>query len=352
MKEDIALYRDLLVSIKTRVRQAQYRAVLSANTEMIRLYWHIGCIIAIRQSKEGWGSGVIPKLAADLKNELPEEKGFSDTNLKRMVQSSREYPGLFAEGAPIVSQLTSVLSMQPREVSGTGAIGAQAVPQIAATLHSVAQLSWGHNVLLMQKLTDLSSRLWYARQSLEQGWSRSKLREHIQNQAFERQGGATDFKSLILKRLNVKPDVLLLLGLSPGIEILRQQLRDLGQLTPITSIEAFGLAQRKEAYNGAWYIDAAAASADFETRFRAVYGRDLTAAAAHAYDTVTMIAEGFALFGRTSTASPSGGCEDTHSRNQFVGVVGALKIDELGVIHSNPSVKVIKDGRSSVDGER
>lgn len=45
---------------------------------MIRLYWDIGRLIAARQEQEGWGAGVVPRLAVDLKNELPEEKGFSE----------------------------------------------------------------------------------------------------------------------------------------------------------------------------------------------------------------------------------------------------------------------------------
>jgi len=86
MKEEIALYRDLLGEIKNRVRQAQMRAALSANAEMILMYWDIGRMIAERQRLEGWGAGVIPRLSADLRNELPEEKGFSERNIKRMLR--------------------------------------------------------------------------------------------------------------------------------------------------------------------------------------------------------------------------------------------------------------------------
>jgi hypothetical protein len=32
------------------------------------LHWEIGRLIAKRQQKEGWGAGVIPQLARDLKN--------------------------------------------------------------------------------------------------------------------------------------------------------------------------------------------------------------------------------------------------------------------------------------------
>lgn len=54
---ELADYRDLLGDIKARVRQAQHRAALSANAEMIRLYWDIGCLIAARQEREGWKAG-------------------------------------------------------------------------------------------------------------------------------------------------------------------------------------------------------------------------------------------------------------------------------------------------------
>ncbi|MBF0204515.1 MAG: DUF1016 domain-containing protein, partial [Desulfamplus sp.] len=77
-------YTGLLDTIKNRIRTAQTRAILSANSELIRLYWEIGQMIDTRQKKEGWGAGVITRLAQDLHNELPEEKGFSRANLMYM----------------------------------------------------------------------------------------------------------------------------------------------------------------------------------------------------------------------------------------------------------------------------
>jgi len=66
----------------------------SVNREMLALYWDIGKLIEKRQEIEGWGSGVIPRLSRDLRNELPEIKGFSERNLKRMIRFYREYPSL------------------------------------------------------------------------------------------------------------------------------------------------------------------------------------------------------------------------------------------------------------------
>src|SRR5256885_10990506 len=71
-------YPALLADIKQRVRHAQTHAMLAVNAELIRLYWDIGALIDQRQKREGWGAAVIPRLAKDLHNELPEEKGFSE----------------------------------------------------------------------------------------------------------------------------------------------------------------------------------------------------------------------------------------------------------------------------------
>jgi hypothetical protein len=48
---------------------------MSANAEMIRLYWGIGQMVAKRQRLEGWGKGLLRRLAIDLKDEIPEIKG-------------------------------------------------------------------------------------------------------------------------------------------------------------------------------------------------------------------------------------------------------------------------------------
>ena len=102
-----SLYASLLADIKRLIRHGQTRAWLSVNAELIRLYWEIGAMIDGRQKQEGWGAAVIPRLARDLHNELPEEKGFSERNIKRMLAFYREYPDL--EFVPrIVAQIGAV----------------------------------------------------------------------------------------------------------------------------------------------------------------------------------------------------------------------------------------------------
>lgn len=85
-------FTDLLGEVKLRIHTSQTRAILSVNAELIQLYWDIGRLIEDRQQREGWGAAVIPRLSSELRNELPELKGFSKRNIKRMLAFHREYP--------------------------------------------------------------------------------------------------------------------------------------------------------------------------------------------------------------------------------------------------------------------
>jgi predicted nuclease of restriction endonuclease-like (RecB) superfamily len=146
-----------LEDVRARIRAAQTRAVLAVNAELVRLYWDIGRMIDERKHREGWGAGVIPRLAQELWNELPEVKGFSERNIKLMVQFAQEYPTAFRGTTPIgqppVAQLPAAEIRQPL----------------------VAQIPWAHNVLLMQRVKDVSARAWYMQQTLANGWSRNLL---------------------------------------------------------------------------------------------------------------------------------------------------------------------------------
>jgi len=168
MTKELHVYSTLLREIKTRIQKSQLSVARSINTELTNMYWDIGHMIHIRQQEEGWGSGIIPKLAKDIVNELPEIKGFSERNLKRMLKFYREY------------------SIQDK-------VG-EKVPQ------PVAQLPWSHNALLIEQVKDISTRYWYAEQVLIEGWSRDSLKQMIKNNAFDRQGtSVSNFETILPK---------------------------------------------------------------------------------------------------------------------------------------------------------
>lgn len=153
--------------------------------------------------------------------------------------------------------------------------------------------------------------------------------------------GTTDFRPLLLKVKAARPDALLVLGLSPEIETLVRQARSLGLMLPVTSIEGFGLASDKRPFEGAWFVDSAAPAAPFRDRFAAVYGRDLTPGVGHAYDSVMLIAHAFA--GAPHRAAFS---ERFRRIGGFPGIVGRLRVRPDGVIWSEASLKVIKNGKA------
>lgn len=168
-------YAQLLSDVKTQIQTAQTRAVFAANRELIRLYWQVGQLLARRQAQAGWGAAVIPRLARDLANELPQVKGFSERNIGLMLQFYRAYPQLPEPDGEFLQPPVAKMS------------GTAAAPLLQAL---VAQLPWAHNILLLQAIKDETTRVWYAEQTLSQGWSRNVLKMQIDGAAHQRQGAA------------------------------------------------------------------------------------------------------------------------------------------------------------------
>ncbi len=155
-------YPTFLQSIKTRVQQAQLKAVMAVNQELILLYWHIGKGILERQEKEGWGTKVIDRLSQDLHAAFPQMRGFSPRNLK--------YMRAFAQAYPDISFVQTVS----------------------------AQITWSHNTALLDKVKDGQERTWYMQQAIEHGWSLTILEMHIETQLYHRHGKAlTNFKNTL-----------------------------------------------------------------------------------------------------------------------------------------------------------
>lgn len=180
-------YAALLPDLKERVRAAQLKAALSVNRELIQLYWDIGRKIVERQELEGWGGGVINRLAHDLQNAFPGMQGFSPSNVSRMRAFYSAYTRELQESAQAVPK-------------SRGPKSAQAVPKLVddAPPAPMAEIPWGHNIALLFKLSDPAERLWYAHQTLQHGWSRTILTVQIESGLYQRQGKAvTNFAATL-----------------------------------------------------------------------------------------------------------------------------------------------------------
>ena len=147
-------YAQFLAALKRRIQTAQLHASLAVNQELVLLYWQIGRDILDRQERESWGAKVIDRLAADLKRAFPDMKGFSPRNLK--------YMRAFAEAWPDGTFVQAVL----------------------------AQITWYHNLAILEKLAAAEDRIWYAKAAIQHGWSRNVLVHQIEAGRRHRQGKA------------------------------------------------------------------------------------------------------------------------------------------------------------------
>lgn len=180
-------YLDFLTQVKFRIQTSQVRAVLSVNAELIYLYWDIGRIIDKRQKIEGWGTGVIVKLSKDIRNELPEIKGFSERNIGRMIAFFKEYPELGTFLPQAVAKLEEI-NHSPKVPQPVAQLPQREI--LEKLYQTITKIPWGHNIILIEKVKDISSRLWYTQKTIENGWSRNVLSLMIEGNAYHREGKA------------------------------------------------------------------------------------------------------------------------------------------------------------------
>ncbi|MCX5667452.1 MAG: PDDEXK nuclease domain-containing protein [Candidatus Omnitrophica bacterium] len=155
-------YAVVLGKIKERIRTERLRVVMAANAAMVLLYWDIGKEILERQEREGWGTKVIDRLSADLREAFPDMKGLSPRNLKYMRAFSTAWPDReFVQGP-------------------------------------LAQIPWYHHIALLEKCRSREERLWYADQSAMHGWSHNILSIQIETQTYKRHGRVINNFSRIL----------------------------------------------------------------------------------------------------------------------------------------------------------
>ena len=157
-------YREIFENVKNEIAKSQYKAMQSINKELIYMYWNIGKIILANSE---WGNKFIDNLAIDLKLEFPNVNGFSIRNLKNMRKFAEEYPDF-----EFVQSVT-------------------------------AQITWTHNVLLLDKIKDVEVRKWYINETVKNGWSVNLLEMQINSKLYERQAIAEKITNFS----NTLPDV-------------------------------------------------------------------------------------------------------------------------------------------------
>jgi predicted nuclease of restriction endonuclease-like (RecB) superfamily len=143
-------YHDFVKEIKEKIYNSQIKAMQAVNRELLALYTEIGRSIVEKQEQLGWGKSIIENLAKDLQDEFPGMRGFSSRNLWLIRSFYIEYK--------------DSIKLQPL----------------------VAEISWSHNVILIEKCKDLLEREFYMILIKRYGWSKSILIHQIESGAYEK----------------------------------------------------------------------------------------------------------------------------------------------------------------------
>lgn len=168
--------QQLLGDIRALIEQSRSQLSTAVNSALAMLYWRVGQRIhteVLKGERAAYGAQIVSALASRL--EADYGRGFSEKNLRRMVQFAELYPD----------------------------------EQIVVSL--IRQLSWTH-VLAILPVKEPLARDFYAQMCSQERWSVRTLRERMNSMLFERTA------------LSKQPEALL--------EQELKQLRDSQQLTP------------------------------------------------------------------------------------------------------------------------
>lgn len=162
-----------------RYRQSQIKAAVKVNTEQLKYNWLLGRDIVEMNVEQRWGESVITQLSKDLKEEMPDVSGLSKTN----IYYCRKFYQLYNPSNENFHQLEGEFT------------NAENFHQLGG----IFEIPWRHHCLIMDKVKgDVAKAIFYIRQTIENGWSRSMLLNFISTDMYERQGKAlTNFKDTL-----------------------------------------------------------------------------------------------------------------------------------------------------------
>lgn len=156
-------YLAFIQDIKQRIQGAQIKASVAVNQALLHLYWELAERIVAKQQESAWGDGFLLQMSRDLQAEFPDLKGFSLRNLKYMRQWFQ-----FWSVAPAIGQ------------------------------QLVAQIPWGHNLVIISKIKTTEQALFYVQKTIQNNWSRVVLTHQIESGLYLREGKAvTNFKATL-----------------------------------------------------------------------------------------------------------------------------------------------------------
>jgi len=192
-------YRQFIEGLKSRVIAARISSARAVNSELIQLYWDIGCGIVEKQQTLGWGESVVEIVAADLRAQFPGITGFSARSVWDMRRFYLAYSApdslsqVNRDGSP--SGKKAILRQPVAELKKTAGHGKFNVSHqpLEFLRQLVAEIPWGHNLQILNKISEPTARLYYLQATARFAWSRNVLLNQIKAGAYER--SVTDKKA-------------------------------------------------------------------------------------------------------------------------------------------------------------
>jgi predicted nuclease of restriction endonuclease-like (RecB) superfamily len=209
---DSRVYRQFIEELKSRVLSARISAARAITHEAMFLYWDLGQAIVWKQQQLGWGDSVVEVVAADLRAAFPNLTGFSARNVWDMRRLYLTYglADLREQLDPESSEAQDVANLRhpvaelqkapqgdaprpgtvPKRVESFNRrqiiTGADEVNSAEFLRQAVAEIPWGQNLVILNKVSDPAARLWYLQATAKFGWSRNVLLNQIKAAAYDR----------------------------------------------------------------------------------------------------------------------------------------------------------------------
>lgn len=165
-------YRNWVKDLKTRYLSARLKASIDANRTLLEYYWGLGRDIAKRQYANTYGSAFYHTLSHDLRSEMPEERGFSERNLRNMYDFYSTYCKVYE-------------NLQQAAADSSD-------PNISLTaeefLREICSIPWDHQCRIVSKCKkDPDKALFFVRKVIENSWGRDVLLNFLSTDLYERQ---------------------------------------------------------------------------------------------------------------------------------------------------------------------
>jgi len=169
-----ASYAEWIRSLSLRFKQSQIKAAIKVNSELLKFYWQIGHDIVELKAEERWKKDFWKNMSSDLQALLPGVKGFSITNLQYTRRFYLLYSMNVSEHPQVGGAVQSAMYHDNYDITT-----------------QIYCVPWGHHKLIIDKLMGQPEKaLFYVRQTIKYGWSRSVLLNFLDTDLFERQGKA------------------------------------------------------------------------------------------------------------------------------------------------------------------